>query len=177
MNLYYNDDELFKNENNGWRKYLDEDSFIDWYIIHAFTHNGLGWSSNFLYYNPEYKKIFMGPLWNFDRAFGNTNTTQHLSKGLPMDGFYQKRLFLDEKFVEKFKARWNECYSELCAQFGLQGFLASLEESIKEDAELNFKIWPILGIYVEPYAEGELDFLNNWITEGLINCNNEVNAL
>ena len=64
--------------------------------------------------------------------------------------------------------------------------LGKFEEDVRKDAELNFQIWPILGAYVPPRVQGELDrktyqseldYLNNWLQERLINCNNEINEL
>ena len=183
------DDQFFKDPENGWRKYLDEDSFIDWYIVNAFVHNAdMNFSSVYMYYNPKYKKIFMGPLWDFDRSFGNSdNPTVHSTSTLLVKTeFYQQRLFLDDLFVDKLKTRWNECYGDLCSALSLDGVLGSFEENVRKDAELNFKVWQILGTYVAPMVKGELDrktyqseldFLNNWISERLINCNNEINSL
>lgn len=44
----------FSSQQDGWRKYLDENSIIDWFIVNEFTKNNdaVFHTSVFLYYNP-----------------------------------------------------------------------------------------------------------------------------
>lgn len=67
--------ENFKDEDEGYKKYLDVDSFVDWYIVSEFSKNpdSVDHGSVYMYYNPKDKKLYMGPLWDFDLAFGNEN--------------------------------------------------------------------------------------------------------
>ena len=59
----------------GWRKYFDEDSFIDWYLLAEFSKNydARFYNSVFMNYDYETGKLYMGPAWDHDIAFGNTS--------------------------------------------------------------------------------------------------------
>ncbi|MCR4735569.1 MAG: CotH kinase family protein [Treponema sp.] len=65
----------FSDSENGYSKYIDVDSFIDWYFVNEFSKNvdAAKISSIYMYYNPMDQKIHMGPNWDFDLAFGNVN--------------------------------------------------------------------------------------------------------
>ena len=62
----------FSNPTQGYQKYIDVDSFVDWYLINEITKNqdARNYSSIYLNVIPG-EKIKMGPLWDFDLAFGN----------------------------------------------------------------------------------------------------------
>lgn len=54
-----------------YRKLLDLDSFVDYYIINEFFANyDAGWNSTYIYKN-EKGKIAIGPFWDFDGAMDN----------------------------------------------------------------------------------------------------------
>lgn len=104
----------FLDSNEGWQKYFDIDSFVDWYLINEITHNTDSRMSLSCYMN--YKKggkIKMGPLWDFDIAFGNTDYAQR-----GPEGFWVRyanwicRMFEDPAFVAKVKERFNYFYSK-----------------------------------------------------------------
>lgn len=108
--VLFNDD-IWLDKNKGYSKYLDIDSFIDWYIIEELTKNtDCWWSSVFMYFDSKDNKLHMGPLWDFDVALGNCGYNDSL---LP-EGFWVKgalwfaRLFNDDSFDIKVKERWNE---------------------------------------------------------------------
>jgi len=67
----------FKHPQSGYAKYIDIDSFIDWYLISEITKNqdSRSFSSIFLNVIPG-QKIKMGPLWDFDLAFGNVDYSE-----------------------------------------------------------------------------------------------------
>ncbi|WP_192807785.1 CotH kinase family protein, partial [Treponema sp. JC4] len=106
-------DENFKNENEGWKKYFDINSFIDWYLVNEFSkyHDSSFQTSVYLYFNPKDEKIHMGPNWDFDLGFGNSGEkyTDYKSDGwLIKNAKWISRFFEDESFVSKVKSRWNE---------------------------------------------------------------------
>ena len=66
--------EYFTDPTYGWRAYFDMDSFVDWYLINEITHNpdATMLYSCYLHFKRG-GKIHMGPIWDFDLAFGNTD--------------------------------------------------------------------------------------------------------
>lgn len=97
-----------------WEKYIDVDSFVDWYLINEIAKNvdANFHTSCFMYLEPG-GKLKMGPIWDFDRAFGN-NPRKDLDKPY---GFHVRRntwfdqLFHSPLFVAKMKERFNYFYN------------------------------------------------------------------
>lgn len=114
----YSDD--FTDAENGWQKYMDLSSFVEWYLINEITYNPDACSLfSSCYMNLKRgAKLKMGPLWDFDLAFdyyGYDLNKPAFNK--PSSGFYLKnntwfaRLFQDPAFVLKVKERFNYYYS------------------------------------------------------------------
>ncbi|MFK2476540.1 CotH kinase family protein [Bacteroides fragilis] len=99
----------FKDPVNGYRKYLDVNSFVDWYLVNEIAKNNdaVFWSSCYMNVSPN-GKIKMGPLWDFDIAFGNINyNNNQLATGFWVkEASWIKRLFEDTYFVDKVKERF-----------------------------------------------------------------------
>ncbi|MDG1948353.1 MAG: CotH kinase family protein, partial [SAR86 cluster bacterium] len=99
----------FTSESNGYRQYIDIDSFVDWFLISEITKNvdSMFFSSIYLNVIPG-GQIKMGPLWDFDLAFGNVD---YADSRYP-EGWWVKynpwyeRLFQDPYFVAKIKERF-----------------------------------------------------------------------
>ena len=101
--------ENFADPTNGYAKYLDVESFVDWYLINEIAKNNdaIFWTSCYMNLSRG-GKLKMGPLWDFDIAFGNIN----YNGSDKYDGFRIKtvawytRLFQDPNFVKKIKERF-----------------------------------------------------------------------
>lgn len=146
--ILYGDD--FKDPENGWRSRIDEKSLVDWYITCEYTGNkDAFWSIN-VYKHRDDPLIYFGPLWDFDKAFGNTTVTamdQILGEGDNLSCFqWMKRLKEDEKFNSAVAAR----FKELCDN-GIQAYLIDrcnfYSDLLTESAAKNFEKWNILNSY------------------------------
>lgn len=102
----------FTDENAGWQKYMDMDSFVDWYLINEIARNQDGaFSKNCLMNLARGGKLKMGPLWDFEKAFGNT-TKKEPAEGFVIKGVkWYDRLFQDPAFVAKVKERFDYFYT------------------------------------------------------------------
>lgn len=107
----------FKNATAGWQKYLDMDSFVDWYLIQEIGKNidGLFWSSCYMHLQRG-GKLMMGPIWDMDVAFGNIeqqNQTCYDPTGFYIRNVYwYYRLYQDPAFVQRVKERFNFFYNK-----------------------------------------------------------------
>ena len=146
--LYSNN---FTDPENGYRKYIDVPSFIDWYLVNEITKNfdSNFYTSVFLFFDPDEKKYFMGPVWDFDTALGNADFSD-IDKP---EGFWvknekwPKRLFEDPYFVGALKTRWNEKKASLEA---LSQFIDERAAFLDDAQKLNFTRWKILDTNVWP---------------------------
>lgn len=110
--VLFSDD--FKDAENGWQKYMDLDSFVEWYIINEIAKNKDAQLLTSCYMNLKPGgKIKMGPIWDFDLALGNYGEAEQDNP----EGFYIKeaswftRLFQDPAFVAKVKERFSTYYN------------------------------------------------------------------
>lgn len=158
----------FKDPVNGYAKYINVDSFVDWYLISEITKNqdSRSWSSIFLNIISG-EKIKMGPLWDFDLAFGNVNYSEC---EFP-EGFWVKnnawfnRLFQDPAFVAKVKTRFLYFRSQQNFILGKMDFYSNYLSLAQKE---NNNKWNVIGNYVWPNPvvfstyEEEVSHLKNW---------------
>ena len=95
----------------GWQKYIDMDSFVEWYLINELAKNGDAIFATSCYMNLKRGgKLKMGPIWDFDHGFGGSSIPSSALNN--PEGFWIKgnvnwydRLFTDPVFVERVKER------------------------------------------------------------------------
>jgi hypothetical protein len=115
-NILFSDDWL--DSENGYKKYIDINSFVDWYLINEIPKNADAYfyTSCYLNLNRTEGILSMGPIWDFDLAFGNYFLSEHEIN--QTSGFWvstgaswYKRMFEDSEFVSLVKERFNHFYS------------------------------------------------------------------
>ena len=139
----------------GWRSFFDEDSFVDWYLVNEFTKNHDAWfqSSCWFYFDSLTRKIFMGPVWDFDISCGNISwdgCDDPEGFFVNTDQWY-KRLFEDETFRAKVRKRYAQTQNQLTASFD---WIRREATSIKPLVELNDSVWHNIGHRQWPHAPG-----------------------
>lgn len=150
---------------NGYRKFINMNTFIDFLMINEIVHNSeIGWPKSTFAYKDKDEKISMGPLWDFDWAYTNSGT--HIFFKVPT-GWAAKhsffnRFFQDTVFLEKYKERWNEKYYEIA---NVSNFIAELGEKLEIAANEDTKRWNIDGGYQSNYPSnylGEITRMKTW---------------
>lgn len=179
----------FDKMRGGWRDYLDEASAIDFLIVNELTRNVDGYRlSTFLYKDKDSKdgKLYLGPIWDFNLAFGNADYCQGgLHTGWAWDfnsycpddfwliPFWWKRFLQDDVFIANLKARWSELRAGPYSNASLNQYVDSLVNVLQEPQARNFDMWRVLDRYVWPnnyvgntYAN-EINYLKTWLTNRL----------
>jgi len=143
----------FKDNTNGWKKYIDIDSAVDYYIGMELMKpvDGNMWASVYMY-KPRGQKLEFGPMWDFDMAAGSANragnavgsTGWYLRNPLGISAMQSSktwfnRLNEDSDFTNAVKARWNVVYPQLSSTAFIDGQVAVLGTSASE----NFKKWSV----------------------------------
>lgn len=115
--------ENFTDPVEGYRKYMDVPSFINYYIVQELAKNVDGNLRGSCYMAIRNKgKIEFPLVWDFDLAFGNADyiTWEQGATSSEWDGWFIKtqspwfdRLFQDPQFVGEVKSRWNKLKPEL----------------------------------------------------------------
>ena len=177
--------ENFKDPNDGFRKYIDEDSFIDFFILNELSNNVDGYRLSTYLQKDRNEKLVIGPVWDFNLSFGNADYcggerydvwcfkfNERCLGDYWNVPFWWNRLVEDEKFVIKLKERWNELRTNVLSDNNLMTLIEEQYSFLNNETDIinkNFNTWKIFGIYIWPnsfignnYYE-EIDFLKNWI--------------
>lgn len=124
----------FTNASSGWQKYLDIDSFVDWYLINEIAKNEDGaFMANCMMNLKQNGKLKMGPLLDFEKAFGNVAKTDASGFVIKNVNWFA-RLFEDPAFVAKVKERFGFFYDhqqDIIAEINANA--AYLKYAVQED--------------------------------------------
>lgn len=169
--------ELVK-KGEGYEEYLDMDTVVDWLIMIELSNNtDCAWRrSTYLVKNPG-EKIKMGPVWDFDLAFGNfskDNQSYDTWASTTDDDYvgetWTTHFLKDPEFQKRFKARWEEVRDQLLKVAFDE--IDSSYETLLPSANENFERWDILGrkVAFEPHStslyptyESQIDFLKDFL--------------
>ena len=138
-----------------YEKYIDVDSFIDWFIVHEMTYNADSCFRRSCYLTKTAGgKLQMGPVWDFDLAFGNMyldnpNYDEWATIGSTNSDSYIgvtwfNYLMEDKSFRSKARKRWDEVKDKLLED--TKTLLHDQRELVKSSAADNFKVWNTLEI-------------------------------
>ncbi len=176
----------FKDPINGYRKYIDTKSLMDFIIINELTKNPDAYRLSTFFYkerDSEGGKIKFGPVWDFNLGFGNVDyCTQGNPEGLVILNFNEvcsgdwwvvhfwwKKFIQDEFFYNELKHRWQALRKKEFSEERINFVIDSISTMLGEAQVRNFQQWPILGQYVWPnyyvgqtYGE-EVNYLKSWI--------------
>lgn len=137
---------------SGWREYVDEDSLIDWLIMMELTNNTDGAFRRSCFFTKSAgEKLKLGPVWDFDLAFGNFNRdkSNYDQWATTTDDDYvgvtwTAHLVQDKEFVRAFKERWDEVKVLLLET--ANEYLDRIYPLVLPSAEQNFRLWGNLNI-------------------------------
>jgi hypothetical protein len=142
------------------------------------------------------KKIKMGPIWDFNLAFGNADycdaaNTQgwmyNFNSICPGDvwqvPFWWRRLMESVYFKEKLKDKWQSYRSNNLSNLNIESQIDSYVEYLNTNNVVseNFYKWPILSRYVWPNYfigathESEINYLKGWINQRLNWLDGQIN--
>lgn len=93
---------------NGYPKYINENSFIDWTIVHELSKgcDNLFHASIFVHKDRD-GKLNMSAPWDFDLSFGNSGIYTEEGTWVRTHRWFG-RLYQDSRYAQKFNARFEE---------------------------------------------------------------------
>ena len=130
----------FQDPEKGWRAYIDEDSFIDyWIVFEVMGNHELGNPGSVFMHKDRGGKLVAGPCWDFDWGVLSYNTSPQARTGLVNgQAIWYARLFQDPEFKAKVKARFQELLPQLQT---IPAYMDECEKLLTESARLNFAMW------------------------------------
>jgi hypothetical protein len=176
----------YKDPINGFRKYIDTKTLIDFIIVNEITKNPDAYRLSTYFYkerDSDGGKIKFGPVWDFNLGLGNVDyCTQGNTEGLvitnfnlvcPNDGwvvhFWWKKFLDDKEFYSELKERWKSHRQNQFSDQRITTLVDSLSNLVGQAQVRNFQRWPILGQYIWPnYYVGqtydeEVKYLKDWL--------------
>lgn len=175
--------EDFSSSNRAYEDFIDVDSFVDFFLLNELSANPDAYRLSTYLYKDRGGKLHMGPIWDFNIAFGNdgrsaTNQWIYLyNDSYPGDlwlvPFWWEKLLFDPKFKKAVKARWNalksDQFSEATIHSMIDEYVNILNEASAVDS--NFERWEIIGeelpfnSFVGESYEAEIEYVKNWISD------------
>lgn len=141
---------------NGYAKYIDVDSFIDFLILVEFAKNSDSLKTSTYLYKDKNGKVNMGPVWDYDLAYGNMaywggadifgwqyqwSTSPSDYRKIP---FWWKRLMQDPAFKQRFQNRWFELRNTTLSLTHVFNIIDSKASEINEAQQRHFLYWNTL---------------------------------
>lgn len=181
----------FKDPSTGYAAYIDVPSFVDFFLLNELSHNPDAYRLSTFLNKPRSGKLKMGPIWDFNIAFGNhdnnvlaatNNWIFNFNRYVPYDGwlinFWWDRLLQDPAFKQQIKTRWSTLRTTYLSNANMDKIITDKVALLEKNNSINkhFDRWKILGVQLPFNDQGavnrttykaELDFFKNWITARL----------
>lgn len=179
----------YKDPVEGYRKYIDVQSFMDYQIVNEFAHNVDAYRLGAMFYkkrdsvDPRFKMA----IWDFNLAFGNCRHNQGFAtnnwvsrsnallykNGDYMIPFWWQRLVSDNDYVLQRRARWAEWRQANLRDDRLWATIDSLANVVTccGAESRNSQAWPRWGVWVWPnyYVsksyQQEIDYIKDWLVK------------
>jgi hypothetical protein len=169
---------------NGYRKYLELNSFVDNHWMVEFTKQIDGYRlSNYLH-KDRGGKIKMEPIWDWNLSFGNAD---YLEGEFPQGWYWPlissgehiwlRRLIAepgDPDFNQKITDRWSVLRTNILSATNIIARMDELALLLDEAQARDFQRWPRLGSYIWPNPSGianattypaVLSWVKNWLRQ------------
>lgn len=188
----------FTDPDVGYRSFIDVESFIDFFLLNEISNNVDGYRLSTFLHKDKNEKLKMGPIWDFNLAFGNadycgggmTNVWAYRFNERCLSDFWQvpfwwERLLQDPSFVTQLKTRWTVLRGSTFSDGNIHGKIDGYTKILKDAGalETNFAKWNVLGTYVWPnnfigsdYDE-EIGYIKNWTDDRLSWLDGAINEL
>lgn len=131
----------FDDMENGYYKYIDIDSFVDYYLINEFAMvNDAGYLSTIVYKDLG-GKLKMA-VWDFNNAFNNyTSTVIDSNEFRVYDNNWFERLLQDRRFTEKVVKRYHELRKSILSDEHLFKTIDNTVLYLGDAVDRNFQVW------------------------------------
>lgn len=131
----------FDNEDYGYKKYIDAESFADYFIINEFACNyDAGLFSTYIYKDIDGK--YRMCIWDFNSACDNYQESAVLPDHFEMQNrLWYFMLMMDEDFTELIIKRYRELRKTYLSEEYLYGYIDGCNQYLGEAVGRNFSKW------------------------------------
>ena len=139
----------FKDPEKGYRAYIDEHDFINWYVGAELTGNIDALYSIYMYKDADEDKMHFGPLWDLDLGYDNSSEKSLLRSMEAYLGLWNRpfekilqRLWQDPWFAQACNDRLRKLVDAGLKQF-LIDRIDSLRTVVWQTQTENYRVWRI----------------------------------
>ncbi len=177
------DSENYNTIFNGYYDAIGLNSFVDYFITNEVARNIDAYRLSAYMYkdrDDEDKRLKMGPVWDFNIAFGNADFNDgQFVHGWQVDykgtsryqnPFWWRVLFNDPVFENRLKNNWKKLRANKLHTDTLRNYIDGLASLLNEAQQRNFERWLILGediwpnYFIGDTYEEEVEYLKDWLT-------------
>ncbi len=143
-NWWYNVTAPNPDQETGYPKYLDVESFIDyWIVFELMINHELGNPGSVYMTKPKGGKLTAGPCWDFDwgtlsSSYNNNRWPKPNTNLMNADAIWYESLMKDYSYVNQLYNRFLALKSQLQT---IPAKIDEWEQEMAVSAELNFKMW------------------------------------
>lgn len=163
----------FRDKNEGWQRYLDVNTFVDWYLINEICKNmdAFRWSA-FLTLTKG-GKLKMGPLWDFDNSLKWDYVSAENDFFVSKQSWYS-RLFEDTYFESKVKERFQYFYNK---RFDIFSMINGMSHYLQYSYEEDYRRWGVDLYQREGYGnmDNEVQLVKQFLQERFEWLNSNMN--
>lgn len=166
----------------GYRKYIDENSFVDYLILNEVSKNIDAYRFSTFLYKDKGEKLKIGPVWDMNLAWSNAGyNDDHLPMGLlagtiepnhwntPGHPLWWKRLLDDPYFTDKLRCRWESLRKSILNRNHIFALMDGYVEEMGAAIERNHHRWslsePVSDVQARAEYEWEINRMKNWIVD------------
>ena len=159
--------------------YIDVDSFANACIIAEISYDlDIGLSSTFFYKDADEidPHIYMGPMWDFDQAFGAWEETASPEVLYIQPGSWFESLYRKQEFRDEVRKNWERYYSNYLSSEAPRK-ISQWQQLIRSSVEMDLARWDrstgydgiaswprVDGTFTTEYSfDEEVNHLENWI--------------
>ena len=175
--------EDYSNEPRLYEEYIDIESFADFFILNELSGNPDAYRLSTFMHKDRGQKLKMGPIWDFNLAFGNDGRSQTDTWIYQYNNFYPNDLWLvhfwwpkllgDPKFRAAVKTRWTDLRAGVLSTSLIHTQIDEWVDYLESNGALdrNFEAWPVIGealpfnSFVGESYEEEIAYLKAWVEE------------
>lgn len=167
----------------GYKKFINDNSFIDFFIINEISKNPDAYRlSTYMYKDNIFDggKMHIGPVWDYDISWHNTNYGNAFNESawqfdIPNDDYpiptWWTKLMQDPNFKDKLYCRYHTLRLGILSNAQINQFIDQTATLLSESQSRNFRQFPIIGAYIYPNPQsqagasysGEVDDLKQWV--------------
>lgn len=172
----------FDNPTTGYRSFIDENTFMDYFIFQEFSKNIDGYMSSIYFHKDRNEKLKMGPIWDFDWAYHYDVSSLpcndlDLTSGWMFRGshciaslshFWWERFLQDCKYTSTLRSRYANLRQTIMSDSSLNSMIDSLANHLTIPMTREYQKW---GLTI--FGTNQINFqtqvngFKNWIFQRL----------